>query len=163
MLRQAIIFSMASPLLLSTASALSRCECGQNLVQFSIGREVAPKLLPAVRDKPRARLHKFLRVIHEMLGIFCHHLKSPSAPFLISSHCVRDRTGCCELRDKFGCQTGLRLYALKPLPVSLPKIAELLSLGLGKLPETLQSSSWGKIELQFFRPFAVNLRHDTPP
>ena len=93
--------------------------------------------LPAIREKPRARLHEFLRVIHDVFGIFGHHLKSPAAPFLICSDCVRDRTGCCELRDKFGRQIGLRLYAVKPLPVCLLKIVELLSLSLGKFLETL--------------------------
>jgi hypothetical protein len=58
--------------------------------------------LPAIREKPRARLHEFLRSIHDMFGIFGHHLKSPAAPFLICSHCVRDRTGYRELRDKLG-------------------------------------------------------------
>jgi hypothetical protein len=123
--------------------------------------------LPAIREKPRARLHEFLRVIQEMLGIFGHHLKSPTAPYLVCSHCVRDRTGCRELRDKFGRQIGLRLYAVKPLPVCLLKIVELLSLSLGKFLETLHSSSCKLCREQiewreFFRLLAVSLRHDTP-
>ena len=121
-----------------------------------------------IREKPRTRLYEFLYVFHQVLGIFGQQLKSPIAPLLIGSHCVRDRMSRREFRDKFGRQIRLSLYAVKPLPICLSKIIPLFSLSLGKFLERLHSSRRKICRRQiewrgFFPPFAVSLRHDAPP
>lgn len=44
----------------------------------------------SAREDMRARLHEFLRIVQNVLGILCHHFKAPSAPFLTHGHCVRN-------------------------------------------------------------------------
>jgi len=49
--------------------------------------------LPTVSEKLRAHLSELVRIIQEMLSIFGYHLKSPTAPFPIRSHCDQGSIG----------------------------------------------------------------------
>ena len=101
------------------------------------GNELAARArafsLPSLRQELRADLNKGLRVVQEMLGIFGHHLDPPFTPILTGKHCLRERTGCGQLRGKFRSKIRLCLHAVEPQPVCLLELVQLFGLGIGKL------------------------------
>jgi hypothetical protein len=61
-------------------------------ISFSLGLEpsvcvgLEPSDCEAFVSRCASRLHKSLRVVHEMLGIFGHHPKPPTTSFMTRSH-----------------------------------------------------------------------------
>ena len=109
---------------------------------FPIGLRAAAALgQPAICEQVRAGFHELLSIGEQMLAVFRHHFKPPTAPFLTCGHRIRDRTRRRQFGSKLGSEVGFRLHAIEPFPICLLQCIQELSLSVDKNPQCVSCPS----------------------